>query len=114
LNDPHRLVRITTARNPTEAALMQSALLDAGIPSIDRPTRAFDILDLLAIGPRDILVAQEASAEARDLLGVEEPVRPIGAVPAVYSEPPSRLFAKLVMGLGAAAGLVFVLLRIAS
>jgi hypothetical protein len=100
LSDPHRPVRITTARNPTEAALMQSALNDAGIPSIDRPTRAFDILDLLATGPRDILVAEDVSADARALLGVEEPVRPVGSVPEAFAEPPSRLFAKLVLGLG--------------
>ena len=112
MSDPHRLVRITTARNPTEAALVQSALRDAGIPSIDRPTRAFDILDLLAIGPRDILVAEEASVEARTLLGAEEPVRPIGSVPDAFAEPPSRLFAKLALALAAGAGLIWALSRI--
>ena len=109
-----RLVRITTARDPTEAALMQSALRDAGIPSIDRPTRAFDILDLLAVGPRDILVADQTAAEARALLGVEDPVRPVGSVPEAFAEQPSRLFAKLAVGFSAAAGLVWVLVRLAS
>lgn len=93
---------------------MQSALRDAGIPSLDRPTRAFDILDLLATGPRDILVAEDVSAEARALLGVEEPVRAVGAVPEAYAEPPSRLFAKLVAGLAAGAALVWAASRIVS
>ncbi len=102
-----RLVRVATARNPTEAAMMQAALNDAGIPSIDRPTRAFDILDLLAVGPRDILVADEAADDARDLLGVEEPVQPVGSLPSAYAEPPSRLFAKLAAALAAGAAVAY-------
>jgi hypothetical protein len=102
-----RLVRIAWARNPTEARLMQSVLLDAGIPSIDRPTRAFDILDLLATGPRDILVSEAAAEEARDVLGVSPPVVPVGSTPTAFSEAPSRLFAKLVIGLGGAAAIAW-------
>jgi hypothetical protein len=112
LSGTPRLVRVTTARNPTEAALIQSALRDAGIPSIDRPTRAFDILDLLATGPRDILVDQDAGAEARALLGEEEPVRPIGSLPAAYAEPPSRLLAKLALGLGAGVAIAWAVWQI--
>jgi hypothetical protein len=107
-----RLVRIATARNPTEAAVMQAALNDAGIPSIDRPTRAFDILDLLAVGPRDILVSDEAAEDARDLLGVEEPAPPVGSLPTAYAEPPSRLLAKLTLGLAAGAGIAYALWQI--
>ena len=76
---------------------MQSVLEDAGIPSIDRPTRAFDILDLLAVGPRDILVSAAAAEDARALLGVEAPVIPVGSTPAAFAEPPSRLLAKLAL-----------------
>jgi hypothetical protein len=104
-----RLVRVVQARNPTEAQLMQSVLLDAGIPSIDRPTRAFDILDLLAVGPRDILVAAHAVDEARVLLGVEAPVAPIGSTPAAFSEAPSRLLAKVAVGLAGGAGIAWAL-----
>jgi hypothetical protein len=86
---------------------MQAALRDAGIPSIDRPTRAFDILDLLAVGPRDILVDGEALHDARTVLGVEEPQAPVGSVPGAYAEPPSRLLAKLTLGLAAATGVVW-------
>jgi hypothetical protein len=104
-----RLVQIVQARNPTEAQLMQSVLEDAGIPSIDRPSRAFDILDLLAVGPRDILVSAAAAEDARALLGVEAPVVPVGSTPAAFAEPPSRLLAKLTLALVAAAGILWVL-----
>jgi hypothetical protein len=104
-----RLVRVATARNPTEAAMMQAALHDAGILSIDRPTRAFDILDLLAVGPRDILVDDEALDDARELLGVDEPVAPVGSLPAAYAEPPSRLLAKLTAALIAGAGVAYAI-----
>lgn len=109
-----RLIRIVQARNPTEAQLMQSVLLDAGIPSIDRPTRAFDILDLLAVGPRDILVSANAADEARSLLGVEAPVAPVGSTPAAFSEAPSRLLAKFVLAMGAATGLAWGLWQLLS
>ncbi len=104
-----RLVKIVQARDPTEARLMQSALLDAGIPSIDRPTRAFDILDLLAVGPRDILVSASAADDARTVLGVEAPVVPTGSTPIAFSEAPSRLLAKFALALGGAAGIAWVL-----
>ncbi len=104
-----KLVRIVQARNPTEAQLMQGVLLDAGIPSIDRPTRAFDILDLLAVGPRDILVSEAAVEDARALLGVEAPVVPVGSTPPEFSEAPSRLFAKLAVAVAGATGIAWAL-----
>ena len=107
------LVKVIQARNPTKAQLMQGVLRDAGIPSIDRPTRAFDILDLLAVGPRDILVAAGAVDDARALLGVEPPVVPTGSTPAAYAEPPSRLLAKLVRALVGAVVILWVLWQLA-
>jgi hypothetical protein len=103
------LIRVVQARDPTEAKLMQAALLDAGIPSIDRPTRAFDILDLLAVGPRDILVSASAAEDARALLGVEAPAPPTGSTPAAYAEAPSRLLAKLALALVAGIGILWAL-----
>jgi hypothetical protein len=104
-----RLVQIVQAKNPTEARLMQSVLMDAGIPSIDRPTRAFDILDLLAVGPRDILVSAAAVEDARALLGLEPPITAVGSTPAAFAEPPSRLLAKFALALVAAVGIVWLL-----
>lgn len=106
---PGRLIRVATARNPTEAQLIQSALQDAQIPSIDRPTRAFDILDLLAVGPRDILVSEECVEDAMAVLGESPQPPPIGGTPVAFAEAPSRLFAKLVVGVAGAAGIVWVL-----
>ncbi len=51
------------------------------------------------------------STEARELIGGEEPVRPIGDLPEAYAEPPSRLLAKLALGLAAGAGIIWALSR---
>lgn len=93
---------------------MQSALRDAGIPSIDRATRAFDILDLLATGPRDILVSEEALEEAYAVLGETPEIPPVGSTPRAYAEAPSRLFAKLALGLGAAAAITWAIWQLAT
>jgi putative signal transducing protein len=105
-----RLVRVATTRNPTEAKLVQSALDDAGIPSMDRATRAFDILDFLAVGPRDILVPEEAAEHAREVLGqAPDAPPPIGGTPRAFAERPGALFAKLFLGLIAAAAITWAI-----
>ena len=48
-------MRVATAQNQPEAELLQSLLLEAGVPSLVRRSGGFDVPDFLAIGPRDIL-----------------------------------------------------------
>lgn len=48
--------------------MVQSLLLDEGIPSVMRRSAAFDVPDFLAAGPRDILVAQAGEQAAREML----------------------------------------------
>ena len=80
------LVKVALARNQAEAELIQNLLLEEGIPSMLRRTRGFDVPDMLAAGPRDVMVAESGLEDARDVLrqadietseGVEP--RPLGS-----------------------------------
>lgn len=62
------LVRVVTARNQVEAEFVQSLLLEEGIPSTLRRTRGFDVPEMLAAGPRDVLVPLAGLEAARDML----------------------------------------------
>lgn len=62
------LVRVIGASNQTEAEFIQGMLLEEGIPSTLRRTRGFDVPDMLAAGPRDVMVPASGHAVARDVL----------------------------------------------
>jgi len=62
------LVRVAGASNQAEAEFIQGLLLEEGVPSTLRRTRGFDVPDMLAAGPRDIMVAQSGHAAAREVL----------------------------------------------
>ncbi|HEX2105617.1 MAG TPA: zinc-ribbon domain-containing protein [Solirubrobacteraceae bacterium] len=87
------LVRVVGGRNQAEAELIQGLLLEEGVPSMLRRTRGFDVPDMLAAGPRDVMVPASGVSAARDvllqaeLLGVERPGRAV--------ERPARLLAVL-------------------
>jgi hypothetical protein len=72
------LVRVVTARNLVEAEFIQSLLLEEGIPSTLRRTAGFDVPEMLAAGPRDVMVplgGLEAASEMLlqvDLLSTEQ------------------------------------------
>jgi hypothetical protein len=72
------LVRVATARNQAEAEMIESLLLEEGIPSLVRRSGGFDVPDFLASGPRDLLVAAAGAGLARELLGTAEAVVPTG------------------------------------
>ena len=100
------LVRVTGGRNLSEAELIQSILLDQGIPSILRRTRGFDVPDFLAAGPRDVLVPESGYQTARELLRDAELLTvegDPGSLPGVGS--PGRL----ALWLSAAVLLAFVI-----
>jgi hypothetical protein len=112
-------VRVGFARNQAEAELIQGLLLEEGIPSMTKRTRGFDVPDFLAAGPRDILVPQAGEEAARDVLanvesgeGEGERVQ-VGATPAPAAgsgrTPAAQLMFWILVGLGAAAGIVWVL-----
>ncbi|MDQ3678337.1 MAG: hypothetical protein M3401_16325 [Actinomycetota bacterium] len=74
------LVRVAGARHQAEAEFIQGLLLEEGVPSTLRRTRGFDVPDMLAAGPRDILVPASGRDAAREVLleaelvGDEQPV----------------------------------------
>jgi hypothetical protein len=95
------LVRVAGARNQAEAELIQGLLLEEGIPSMLRRARGFDVPDMLAAGPRDVLVPAAGAVPAREVL-LQADLLDAGA-PA--GERPGRLLAGLLLAV-ALVGLV--------
>jgi hypothetical protein len=62
------LVRVAVGRQQPEAELIQNLLLEEGVPSTVQRTRGFDVPEMLAAGPRDVLVPQSGAAIAREVL----------------------------------------------
>lgn len=62
------LVRVAGARHQAEAEFIQGLLLEEGVPSMLRRTRGFDVPDMLAAGPRDVMVPQAGYDVARQVL----------------------------------------------
>ncbi|HEU4656211.1 MAG TPA: hypothetical protein VFR97_01735 [Capillimicrobium sp.] len=62
------LVKAAGARNQVEGELIQSLLLEHGVPSLLRRTAGFDVPDFLAAGPRDVMVPQSGLETAREVL----------------------------------------------
>ena len=59
------LARVARATNQAEAEFVQALLLEAGIPSMLRRSPGFDVPDMLAAGPRDVMVPSAAQSGAR-------------------------------------------------
>src|SRR4051812_6829730 len=58
------LVRVVQAMNQAEAEFVQGLLPEEGIPSMLRRTRGFDVPDMLAAGPRDVIVPADGPRRA--------------------------------------------------
>ena len=93
------LVRVAVAANQAEAEFLQGLLLEEGVPSTVRRARGFDVPDMLAAGPRDVLVAASGWATAREVLLQAEVIdgRPPPSVR------PARLAGGLLLALALAA-----------
>jgi hypothetical protein len=87
------LVRVAGARNQAEAELIQGLLLEEGVPSMLRRSRGFDVPDMLAAGPRDVMVPMSGAGAAREVLLEAELLSDRPPVRAV--ERPARLLAGL-------------------
>ena len=79
-------------------------LLEEGVPSTLRRTAGFDVPDMLAAGPRDVLVPESGLEVAREVL-LEADIAAAGAAPAPSATGERRSAAMLLLGilLGAAA-----------
>ena len=62
------LVRVAAARGAPEAELIQSLLLEQGVPSIVRPMKGIALPDWIVSGPREIFVPASGADVARDAL----------------------------------------------
>jgi hypothetical protein len=89
------LVRVAGGRNQPEAEMIQGLLLEEGIPSVLRRTAGFDVPDVLAAGPRDVMVPQAGVEPARELLYQADLAPQDGAVTR-----PSPLKLVVAIGLG--------------
>ena len=105
--------RVTVVRNLAEGELVQGILLEEGIPSILRRTGGFDVPDMLAAGPRDVMVPASAVEMARELLSVDETPGPAPAEEAL-SRTAFRIAAVMLIVLlvvGLVTGTIFSLTR---
>jgi hypothetical protein len=103
------LVRVTGARNMADGELIQSMLLDHGIPSMLRRARGFDVPDFLAAGPRDVLVPESGYETAREVLAGTDMLTdeaPGDSLPGIGS--PTRLALGLAAAVGVGALIVYL------
>jgi hypothetical protein len=62
------LTKVAGASNQAEAEWIQGLLLEEGVPSMLRRSAGFDVPDMLAAGPRDVLVPRSGAQVAREVL----------------------------------------------
>ena len=98
------LVRVAGARHQSEAELIQGLLLEEGVPSMLRRTRGFDVPDMMAAGPRDIMVPASGAAVAREVLLEAELIEASGG----ESRPPTAPGRVLAVLLGGVALVAFI------
>lgn len=94
------LVKVAGGRNQAEAEMIQGLLLEEGVPSLLRRSRGFDVPDMLAAGPRDVMVPESGLEAAREVLLQSELIderQPAGTDPL-----------RLALGLALALALVAV------
>jgi len=66
-----RLVKVARVNSQPEAELVETMLLEEGIPSMMRRSGGFDVPDFLAAGPRDVLVPESGAEAAREALAFD-------------------------------------------
>jgi len=106
------LVRVVGARHQAEAEFIQGLLLEEGVPSMLQRTRGFDVPDMLAAGPRDVMVPQTGYDAAREVLLQAEVIEPES--PRAAIDRPGRILAWLVGGIALVAVIVWALAQVGS
>ena len=81
------LVRVATGRQQPEAEMIQGMLLEEGIPSTIKRSAGFDVPDMLAAGPRDILVPASGAVAARDVMRESQLISDTQEPPVVQARP---------------------------
>ncbi len=67
------LVKVARADSQPEAEFIEGLLLEEGIPCMLRRSAGFDVPEVLAAGPRDVLVPESGAQAAREALAWEQP-----------------------------------------
>jgi hypothetical protein len=106
------LVRVAGARHQAEAEFIQGLLLEEGVPSMLRRTRGFDVPDMLAAGPRDVMVPQTGYDAARDVLLQAEVID--ADPPRSPIDRPGRILAGLVAAIVVVGLIVWALSQVGS
>lgn len=106
------LVRVAGARHQAEAEFIQGLLLEEGVPSMLRRTRGFDVPDMLAAGPRDVMVPQTGYDAARDVLLQAEVIE--AEEPRSAIDRPGRILAGLVAAIVVVGLIVWALSQVGS
>jgi hypothetical protein len=92
------LTKVAAGRNQAEAELIQGMLLEEGVPSMLKRSAGFDVPDMLAAGPRDVMVPESGAAVAREVLMEAEIIDP-----STSAMPGTRAYRVLAGLLGAVA-----------
>jgi hypothetical protein len=106
------LVRVAGARHQAEAEFIQGLLLEEGVPSMLQRTRGFDVPDMLAAGPRDVMVPQTGYDAAREILLQAEVIDADSVRSAV--DRPGRILAGLVAAIAVVGLIVWALSQVGS
>src|SRR3954449_13522597 len=93
------LTKVASGRNQAEAELIQGLLLEEGVPSMLKRSAGFDVPDMLAAGPRDVLVPRSGVQVARDVL-LQADLMP---APSSGVDPPARIIVGLLVALAVVA-----------
>ena len=105
------LRHVATGRQQPEAEFIQMLLLEEGVPSTLRRTAGFDVPDMLAAGPRDVLVPESGLEVAREVL-LEADIAPTGGDPGTPPTGERRSAAVLLLGILLGAGVLGILTTI--
>lgn len=98
------LVTVATGRNQAEAELIAGLLLEEGVPSLLRRSRGFDVPEMLAAGPRDVLVPRSGEQAARQVL-LQASLQDRGLA---QGPSPARVLAVLIAGVALVALIVWI------
>ena len=69
------LVKVARAGSQPEAEFIEGLLLEEGIPCMLRRSAGFDVPEVMAAGPRDVLVPESGAEAAREALAWEPPAQ---------------------------------------
>jgi hypothetical protein len=105
------LRHVVTARQQAEAEWIQMLLLEEGVPSTLRRTAGFDVPEMMAAGPRDVLVPDSGLDVARQVL-LESEIGPGASAAGAGGPAPLSLLAGILAALAIVAGITLILMGV--